>query len=94
MTSRRTQVAFATQCFDRDLSDGVSPYAALLDMEKDDAVIVIPRQYMLVTRVSLLLRGLGARVGCGRLSMAKLWRRQARHCQRSLPPRAKLNAGA
>lgn len=86
--NRTLMAAFATQCFDRDLSDD-SPYVYLTKLERYDRVIVIPRQYMLVTRVSLLLRGLGSRVGCGRLSMARLWRRPARRARRALPPRAR-----
>ena len=77
---------FATQCFDTDVTDE-SPYMFLASMEKYDTVISIPKKYMLVTRVSLLLRGLGAKVGCGRLSMARLWRHEARAARRSLPPR-------
>ena len=60
----------------------------LVELEQYDTVVQIPKSYMLVTRVSLLLRGLGARVGCGKLSMAKLWKREARKAQRSLPTRS------
>ena len=80
-------LAFATQCFDVDVVDA-SPYAFLVELEQYDTVVQIPKSYMLVTRVSLLLRGLGARVGCGKLSMAKLWKREARKAQRSLPTRS------
>ncbi|KAH8045065.1 hypothetical protein JL721_12717 [Aureococcus anophagefferens] len=80
-------LAFATQCFDVDVVDA-SPYAFLVELEQYDTVVQIPKSYMLVTRVSLLLRGLGARVGCGKLSMAKLWKGEAREAQRSLPTRS------
>ena len=58
-------------------------YATLFELEKGDRVKSIPRRYMLVCRVSLLLRGLGAKIGLGKLSMAALWRREARAARNS-----------
>lgn len=76
-------VTFATQLFDQNVVDE-APLMFLNDFEKKcgDKVTKLPRNYMLTCRVALLLRGLGARVGCGRLSMAHLWRREVAAARR------------
>ena len=75
---------FPRRCFDRDIVDDGSPYAYLVGLEKTDRVRRIPRKFMLTCRVALLLRGLGARIGCGRLSMARLWRHEVRRARRNI----------
>jgi len=71
-------VAFATQCFDRDLSGAcmTSPYSLLKKLESQDRLLTIPKTYMLVARVSLLLRGLASKCGSD-LSIATVWHAEA-----------------
>ena len=75
-------------CARRDLRarGAQPPTGARWDRQRGEKVRKIPRKYMLTCRVSLLLRGLGARVGVPGLSMAYLWRREvARATRHSLP---------
>jgi len=74
-------VSFATQCFDRDVVDA-SPYQLLQSLEKKDRLLTIPSGYMLVCRVSLLVRGLARRLGYYDFSCADLWRNEVKHCLR------------
>lgn len=78
-------VTFATQCFDRDVVDA-SPYQLLQTLEANDKLISLPHGYMLVARVSLLIRGLGRKLGYDQLSCAHLWRHDARRCRDLLSP--------
>ena len=61
---------FATQLFDRNIVDGGLLSLNDFERQRGEKVRKIPRKYMLTCRVSLLLRGLGARVGVPGLSMA------------------------
>ena len=74
-------VAFATQCFDHNIVD-TSPYQLLQDLEQQDRLLTIPSAYMLVCRVSLLVRGLARRLGYEHFSCANLWRNEVNNCLR------------
>ena len=73
---------FATQLFDRNIVDGGLLSLNDFERQRGEKVRKIPRKYMLTCRVSLLLRGLGARVGVPGLSMAYLWRREVARARR------------
>lgn len=83
-------VTFAVQCFDRDVIRA-SPYQLLRTLEGRDKLLSIPRDYMLVARVSLLIRGLARKLGYD-ISMAQLWKREARAAHRRLMPAYPPNA--
>ena len=67
---------FVTHFFDRDVAQ-MSPPAFLLALSKRDKVTALPREFMLVARSSLLLRGLGGKVGAPQ-QCSRRWQHEAR----------------
>ena len=63
-------INFVTHFFDRDMTSAMSPPAYLLSLSKIDKITGMPKDYMLVARSTLLLRGLGGKLRapqqCGR----------------------------
>ena len=69
-------VDFATHFFDRDLAP-MSPPQYLLELKAIDKITALPKEFMLVARSSLLLRGLGAKLHAP-VRMSSVWAKEAR----------------
>ena len=67
---------FATHFFDRDLAP-LSPPQFLLQLRSEDLITALPKEYMLVARSSLLLRGLGAKLHAPQ-RVSSVWAKEAR----------------
>lgn len=59
---KRVMINFVTHFFDRDMTTAMSPPAYLLSLSKIDKITGMPKDYMLVARSTLLLRGLGGKL--------------------------------
>ncbi|EOD33851.1 ABC1 family protein [Emiliania huxleyi CCMP1516] len=73
---RSVIVQFATHFFDRNVAD-CSPPAFLLQLNQQDKITALPKEYMLVARSSLLLRGLGAKLQAPQ-HVSAVWAKEAR----------------
>ena len=75
--NREVILRFATHFFDRDIAHPpMSPPAFLFSLRKIDPITSLPREYMLVARSSLLLRGLGAKLHAPQ-RMSAVWADEA-----------------
>ena len=76
--NRDVLLRFATHFFDRDIADPpMSPPAFLLSLRAIDPITSLPREYMLVARSSLLLRGLSAKLRAPQ-KISDVWAAEAR----------------
>ena len=69
-------VQFASHFFDRNIAD-VGPHIFLLELNRIDRITSLPKDYMLVARSSLLLRGVGAKLHAPQ-QVARAWEPEAR----------------
>ena len=74
--NREVIINFATHFFDRDLAP-MSPPQYLLELKAIDKITSLPKEFMLVARSSLLLRGLGAKLHAP-VRMSSVWAKEAR----------------